>query len=104
MVGTYIAIRKNECKNDAWPVPGLDCCHFFAFLILPSVHCMSKVVTIRPLAKIILLGCVSEIQKCYLVNDAIIDQSVIMTFSKNGINIYYHCTYHLKKLANMLIT
>lgn len=43
-------------------------------------------------------------QKCYLVNDTVIDQSVIMTFWKNGINIYYPCAYHLKKLANMLIT
>ena len=76
----------------------------FSLLNLASVHCMSKVVKIRALALIILLGCVSEIQKCYLVNDTIIDQSVIMTFWKNRINIYYHCTYHLKKLANMLIT
>lgn len=48
----------------------------------------------------ILSGCVSEIQKCCLVNDPVIDQGVIITFWKKGINIYYH----FKKLANMLTT
>lgn len=63
------------------PFLTLDCGHFFFSLLnLASVPCMSKVVKIRPLAEIILSGCVPEIQKCCLVNDTVIDQGVIITF------------------------